>query len=398
MAKLILLVLLFGCGASADQIEHLGQVSFDSSHKFEKTRFGGISGLVWDDSDKVLWALTDDRGKLNPPRVYKMKLEIKTTPKKPVRYTFDLKTEAVFEVKETGRSLPVFDFEGIALLPWGNLLLSSEGDDGSRPRRAQRLLDVKIITPSSEEALGAKAAGLPVEKSHGQVIRDYDLPKWYIPESTGQPTQGLRTNLGFEGLAMSLDNKALVAAAEGQLTQDTTQRSRLLRYEIGAFTMTLAKEWSYPLDTDGPSGPWLLRGVSEILPVEEDRWWVMERGLQLGVPPLTTQIYEVELKDGLSLNPLPTKPTFIGDLPELKKKRVLDLDHFGPTPMTDNFEAMTWGPPLADGRRLLILANDNNFQKGSATYFVFAAVKLERPSKRDPSKDGSTHTVEAQKR
>lgn len=405
-----LFIFAFSSAAIAAKLEYLSQVSFDSAYKFEKTRFGGISGMVWDENEKVLWLLTDDRGKVNPPRIYKATLDLTLLKRKPPIPKFDLKVQAVYEVQEKGKTLPVFDFEGIALLPWGNLLLSSEGDDGSRPRRPQRLIDVKIIDAKSEETAAAKAAGRPSEKPHALYIRDFDLPKWFISENSGKPTQGLRTNLGFEGLALSLDHKSVVAGAESHLTQDTPSKARLIQFDIGAFTMTPSKEWIYPLDTDGPAGPWLLRGISEILPVENDRWWIMERGLQLGAPPLTTQIFEVELKDGFNINPIPAKAPKSGDLPELKKTLVVDLDKFGPTPLADNFEAMAWGPRIDDGRRLLILANDNNFQSGSATYFVFVAVTLDKSaSKREPSAesqkattwsktDGSTNALETQKR
>ncbi len=385
MAKLIAaLGFLWSSLVCADQIEYLGRASFDSTYKFEKTRFGGISGLAWDASENILWAVSDDRGKLNPPRLYKLSLKVNSNKGK---FDFDVKVEAVYEIKEKGKTLPVFDLEGIALLPWGNLLLSSEGDDGSRPRRPQRLIDVKMIESTSEESLAAKAAGLPVEKPHGKWIRDFELPPWYVSEKSGKPTQGLRTNLGFEGLAMALNGSSVVAAAEYSLTQDIPHKPRFLQFDmVSAWVLKPTREWIYSLDPDPAGAVWLLRGISEILPVEGDRWWVMERGLQVGVPPLTTQIYEVELKNGLNINPLPTQATKAADLPELKKRLVLDLDKFSPDPLHENFEAMTWGPVLPDGRRLLVLSNDNNFQNGSATYFVFAAVTLDKSTTSAPSK------------
>ena len=36
----------------------------------------------------------------------------------------------------------------------------------------------------------------------------------------------------------------------------------------------------------------------------------------------------------------------------------------------DNIEGMSWGPPLPDGRRVLLLVSDNNFNPAEVTQFV----------------------------
>ncbi len=42
-----------------------------------------------------------------------------------------------------------------------------------------------------------------------------------------------------------------------------------------------------------------------------------------------------------------------------------------------NFEALTWGPPLPDGRRTLLVMVDNNFSKKELTELVVFAVEGE---------------------
>jgi hypothetical protein len=41
----------------------------------------------------------------------------------------------------------------------------------------------------------------------------------------------------------------------------------------------------------------------------------------------------------------------------------------------DNFEGMTLGPKLSDGRRTLILVSDDNFVREQKTQFLLFAIK-----------------------
>lgn len=347
---------------AAETFEKVGQVTFDSQMKFDGVRFGGISGLSYDEAENVVWAVSDDKGTHAPPRVYKLKLSVTEAANKKI--DVQLQLDARFEIKDSKKSLFVLDSEGLAMLPWGDLLVSGEGDEASRPRRLPRLLSMKIIDENAEE-------GKP-KKPFAKYMRDFSLPEWYRPEKTGKPTKGLRTNLGFEGMAISSDGRLLTLASESNLYQDPLEQSRFLQYEMStAWTMKASREWSYPLD-ENLSGLWLLRGISEIIQAETSKYWVLERGLQIanGGQALTSQLYEVDLAGGHAI-PSSGKRTALKDLPALKKRLVYDLDQLA---LSENFEALAWGPRLSDGRRLLIVASDNNFQNSSSTYFVFLAV------------------------
>jgi len=43
----------------------------------------------------------------------------------------------------------------------------------------------------------------------------------------------------------------------------------------------------------------------------------------------------------------------------------------------DNLEGMIFGPPLPDGRQLLIVVSDSNFNPSQTTQFIALAVELE---------------------
>jgi hypothetical protein len=63
----------------------------------------------------------------------------------------------------------------------------------------------------------------------------------------------------------------------------------------------------------------------------------------------------------------------------VRKTLLLDLEGLA-APEAANFEAMSWGPPFAAGRRSLVLASDNNFLEGIATTLL--VLEAEQPASR----------------
>ena len=59
----------------------------------------------------------------------------------------------------------------------------------------------------------------------------------------------------------------------------------------------------------------------------------------------------------------------------MSKEVVVDFEDLGVDP--DNMVGMVFGPTLPDGRNLLILTSDNNFNPFQTTQFVAQAVQLE---------------------
>jgi|GEM_PF-3895370 len=52
-------------------------------------------------------------------------------------------------------------------------------------------------------------------------------------------------------------------------------------------------------------------------------------------------------------------------------------------PVVDNFEAMSWGPTLANGHQTVVLATDDNFMRRPTTQFVALEVIPRATSGRD---------------
>lgn len=308
--------------------EVLGVFEFPAKTSFKKTRLGGISGLFYDGDTKVLWAVSDDRGKYGNPRLYKLK----------IKPNFKIEITDLVFVKDTKEKTPVLDLESMAPLPWGNWLLASEGDDRSRPPRAHRLLEIK---------------------PDGTYVRDYDLPAAYLPGGKPQEPQGLRTNFGFEAMAAnSQDGKTWVMGSEIGLHQDQDGRTRLQGYEMKeAWVLQPSKEWFLPLqENEG-----VFTGLTETLNWKDDQWLFLERSAYLEAKGIVSKakIFLGQLGGSAQV-----KTELILDLAQLKFKD-FTFEH--------NYEAMTFGPPDAQGRSTVIVASDNNFEKES-TQLIWLSV------------------------
>ncbi len=361
----ICLVLLFSLKAQALSLEYFGETSIKTGTEFKKTTIGGLSGMAF--SGDTLWALSDDRGKFGEPRFYGFDLKIsgKSVSLNPKSVSF------ISGLPKTGERAAILDPEGLALLPSGDLLVSSEGDNNSKPREMPRIFR---INPQ-----GAWKADLPI-------------PAKFLPESIGQQKQGVQNNLSFEGLSSSNDGKVLFASVETSLFQDYVAGEeekgdwlRILKYEDKPEKgYQPVAEYAYRLDPlkDGHGGKEVFRGASEILAVSETKLIVLERGVRLLPKKIwanTITLYLVDLAKGTDVSGVSKLEgaKFTG----VEKTKLVDFESDLGKKRGDkrvqNFEALAWGPKLPDGRRSLLIMSDNNFSKKEITELVVFAVEGE---------------------
>ena len=214
------------------------------------------------------------------------------------------------------------------------------------------------------------------------------IARW-VPEGTGHwfagadypvvealPAIAVRRQLnrGFEGLALTPDETALVVAFQSPLAgpdEDENERSaRHVRiWKVDVASATVIAEYLYPLDTpdsfhrDNAQGKlrWKDLKISELIAPEGDRLLVLERG------SATTKLYSVKLGSrkrvavryrDLAHNPsievMSRKNSLAKGIPVLTKQLVLSTD--------DHPEI---SPDLEGVARLddntLLLVNDNDF-------------------------------------
>jgi hypothetical protein len=349
--------------ASALQLKYVGETEIAFDTKFEKIAIGGISALSWNDG--ILYALSDDKGGKGEPRFYSFELKIdkkKVTLKpKAIHYLTGLPDK---DGKKAG-----LDPEGMARLSSGNFLISSEGNNNAKPREMPRIFEVK---------------------PDGKWISDVTLPEKYLPEATGLQTKGTQNNLAFEGLSLSPSGASLFTSTEGALFQDMPVTAsekgdliRLLKFDFKE-SWKASKEFAYRMEplVANDIGPQIFVGVSEILALSEDKLIVMERGVRISpakiwsnrvtlyLADLTTAtdtLPLVKLADGKKVVEVP-KIKLVDFETDLKADRKLSVE---------NFEALTFGPVLPDGRKTLLVMTDDNFSKTQKTQLLVFAVEGE---------------------
>jgi hypothetical protein len=168
------------------------------------------------------------------------------------------------------------------------------------------------------------------------------------------PGQGLASNQGPESLTLLQRQgkpAVLLMAAESALLQDPPGQVRVLGWTLGT-------SMESPAVAPKPLQP--LR-----LPVGDG--WGLTDLLALPEPPLEAPLLGLQRRfqapdqwsNRLVLYPLPKPITAAGNAAPLTPLMSWDLKALGLTP--DNWEAITPGPPLEDGRPTLLLAADDNF-------------------------------------
>jgi len=242
---------------------------------------GGLSGLYYDAADGLLYAVSDDT-KYFGTRLYTFALELTET-------ELRVLPRAVVSLEEPVPSgaLLQLDAESLTSVPGGSFWIGTENNDERATQRWPRILRIE---------------------RDGRVSGSLPLPEAFLPEPEGVPTRGTRTNLAFEGLALSPSGVWLAAITETALRQDgppadlehgTT--ARLLRWDLR--NSSPPAQFTYPIEpaprpADGSSPGTVLNGASELLSLDDERLLVLERAY---VAPAgahgrnTVRIFEVSL-------------------------------------------------------------------------------------------------------
>jgi len=350
-------------------IELLEQITIPTGTTFQDTEIGGLSGLVYDATNGVYYAISDDRGSENSTsRFYTLEINVETGD-----ITF---TDVTNLTNADGNPFPSgsIDPEGIALTDDNTLYISSEGDAN------------QLIPPFVNEfsLTGEQLSELPVDDK-------------FTPNAEG--TFGIRNNLAFESATISPDGRFLYTATENALVQDSPPAtpenesiSRIIKYNLA--TGEVAAEFGYNVatvpDVPNPPNGLATNGLVELLAVDNNGTLLaLERAFSQGVGN-TVKLYEVNTQgaldvsseadlfreepfedDGETVEPAPFEID-----PAVIKTELLDIEaDLGISP--DNLEALAFGPTLEDGRQSLIIASDNNFSDGQTTQFITLALDLD---------------------
>lgn len=326
-------------------LELLSEHNIPGGTLFEDTCVGGLSALAYDPPTERYFAVSDSR---RDARIYTLRIEIAeggagggSAGPKIARVEF----ESVIRLR-TREGLPYpddrIDPEGLAILDRGSAFLSSEG---------VAELGVPPFVDRIELATGEWLASLPIPLSfrprHREEIQ----------------TLGVRNNLGFEALTLSPNRRHLYVASESALAQDAAglavgvlHFARLLHFEV-APVLRQVGEVLYPLVVP-PGDDVKVQGLVELLALDDaGRFLALERvwGPRTG---MVIELYEIQLDRTRQEGNRSRLSPAARHLPVLDKRLVLDLDRL--PILLDNFESLTFGPPLADGGETLLMVGDND--------------------------------------
>ncbi len=342
----------------------VGQFSIPSLGRFPPVMglpFGGISGLTTRDEGREIYGISDAQ---KGGRIYRFALE-------DAGGALRIETLTVVSLAMApGDESP--DHEGIVALPDGTFAVSAEGTS-NEPRQ-----------PSSVAIYGR----------HGDFVRRLPMPEKFVPEPNGSATKGARGNAGFESLTLSPDGARLFTAAETALLQDgdpatfdAGARTRILEFVSRRDTYEPAREFAYDLEpvTKVPFTPGVyINGLVDLLALDRSTLLALERGFVAnqdtpGGGRCRIRLYRISLTGATDVSSLeslkehpevvPVKKTLLTDLSDVQGLSA-DL-----VPNLDNFEGLTFGPRLPDGRATLLLVSDDNFHAEQRTWFLRFAIE-----------------------
>ena len=349
-----------------------GQFNISALTEFPETsglRFGGISGLAPTSAEGEFLGVSDDHDSV---RIYRLRASADGS-------EFRMQPLDYIRLQQPGSDLSSLDPESLALTPEGHMLIVSEGMGSAEPRLPPAVLE---FGPD------------------GAFIRALTVRERFVPNPTGPLVRGVRSNIGFESIAITPLGRVLVGTEssivqDGDLTTfDHGAPARIIEYVRQGARYEPAREFVYMVEPvhRPPFDPGLaVNGLVDLLALDEhvllalERSYVAEAG-DTGRDMNKIRLFRIDLrgatdvsrvdslKDAPSVTPVAKTALFdLSQVPGLSP----DL-----APSLDNFEALAFGPLFPDGRVSVILASDDNFNRAQRTWFLLFAVDgLTRPQR-----------------
>ena len=349
--------------------ELIGTTSIPTGTQFESTEIGGLSSITYDPNRSVYYAISDDQGTIDPVRYYTLSIDVSDGQLDAGDITL-LDVTTMLDASGMRYAPASLDPEGLVLTHEGSLYFTSEGFAARVPP----------VDPFIDRM-----------NLNGRQNRSLIIPDKFLPNLGG--TQGVRSNLAFESLNVTPDERYLFTASEGALVQDgpaanlgQSSFARILQYRLSSGRP--GSEYVYVVnpvaEVPVPDTQFRVNGLVELLPLDNvGTMLALERSFSVGAEGggNTIWLYEIQTQGATDVSgEFSLYPNGIGQPPvsfiPVTKRLILNVEEdLGIEP--DNIEGMAFGPALPDGRLPLILVSDNNFAANQTTQFIVLAVNLE---------------------
>jgi len=342
--------------------------------KSPNNRLGGFGSAIAYTGQGNKYLLLPDRGPGDGANSYSCRFHLaEITVSTPGKIDFKLLKTTLLKTpegnlltglsKDFGPSGSRFDPEGVRVLKNGSILISDEYGPSVWLFDSTGKLKHKFLIP---------------EKFLIQNKSDH-AEKEFPPFNK----KGRLTNKGFEGIAISSDQKKWLASLQGSLIQDrnpTDQNLKTngdnLRFLETSIDGKHLREIVYKMES-------AKNGVNEILAIGEEDYLVLERDGDAGESAGFKKIFRISTKNATDVSnilelPAPMLP--VGIVPVTK---TLFLDLLDPKfglkgkDFPAKIEGLAFGPDLPDGRKLLIITTDNDFKPDEPTWIYAFAVKTD---------------------
>jgi hypothetical protein len=322
---------------------------------FQNTSVGGLSGIDFDPANGLLYLISDDGGRQNPPRFYTARLAL------------------------TSDKLGDIELTGVTFLKG----LTAPDPEAIRWHATSQ----SLLWTSEGNALLRAAPSLQQARPNGSLLRTFKLPEMFNFDLLDTVNnQGPRINKTFEGLALTPDGRSAWVSMEAALRQDGPEPTPAAPGGPCRFTQididsgNVIRQIAYIPDAipRAPSlpGAHADNGVAEILMLDEHRMLVLERAYMPGLAPtlsLSLLLYAIDTRQASdTLNVAALKP---GTYLPAGKTQVADFADFPALATLDNTEGMCWGPTLPGnatrpGSRTLLFVSDDNFSSRQITQLL----------------------------
>ncbi|ADR20790.1 3-phytase [Marivirga tractuosa] len=333
-------------------IKFLDKTTVKCNRMVDSTIVGGLSSIDYI-SNNTFVVISDDRSEYSPARFYEMEIII---------------SQDSFKSHKFNKTILLKNEEG-------DLFETNELDPESIRFRA-----------SSDSYFYTSEGGRTNEWLHpyiweinrrGEVINTITVPDLFRFSSK----KGVRENGGFESL--SFENDSIIwYANELPLKEDgevpgfggDTYPIRLVRQDIknGVVLDQYAYQISSLKTKPNPETGFFINSVPEIMYIDENRLWVLERSYTTGVGNFV-KLFEVDITNATDIQKI---NSLIGqEYTSVEKSLILDFSAFNQR--IDNIEGMTFGPDFPDGSKSLIFISDDNFNAEQETQLWLFKIEYE---------------------
>ena len=331
-------------------IDFMGQANLPTGLLYNNTEVGGLSGITYNPEQQVYYAISDDSSNKNKARFYTLNIDLSSGSLPETEVSVIGVTQLLTETGETFTK-DSLDPEGIAF-SGNSVFIASEGNFYGN-----------ILDFIKEFSL------------QGKLLRSLPIPEKFRDKNWSK-NQGVRSNLSLESLTITPDKNYLFTASENALIQDGEianldrgTPSRILRYNLQ--TNQPDREFLYFTDPLANSSfiaeQYDRQGLVDLLAIDQEHLISLERSFSLGLG-YTIKLFLVNLEQADNIQELESIKLANSEIVPAEKTLLLNLNSLNI--LIDNIEGLTWGSPLPEGGRSLILISDNNFMSLQTTQII----------------------------